>query len=90
MQYIKVAQPSFGEEEIQAVREVMLSGVIVSDRNVKEFERRFANYIGVQHAVAVNSGTAALHLGLLALDLRPGDEVIVPSMTFFSTAYSNG
>lgn len=84
-QIIQVAQPFVGEEEVQAVREVLLSGKYISGAKVKEFEQRFAEYIGVEYAVATNSCTAALHLSLAALGIGPGDEVIVPPLTFFST-----
>ncbi|MBW3001684.1 DegT/DnrJ/EryC1/StrS family aminotransferase [Candidatus Woesearchaeota archaeon] len=83
---IKVAIPIVDEEEVQAVREVLLSGHYTSGPKVKEFEEKFADYIGVKYAVAVNSGTAALHLGLATLGIKSGDEVIVPAMTFFATA----
>ncbi len=82
---IKVAKPFVDEEEVQAVREVLLSGRYVSGPKVEEFEKKFADYIGVKHAVAVNSGTAALHVALASLGIGPGDEVIVPPLTFFST-----
>ncbi|WP_456467705.1 DegT/DnrJ/EryC1/StrS family aminotransferase [Archaeoglobus sp.] len=82
---IKVAKPFVDEEEVQAVREVLLSGHYVSGPRVKEFEEKFAEYIGVKHAVAVNSGTAALHVALASLGIGPGDEVIVSPLTFFST-----
>ena len=82
---VKVATPQIGEEEIAAVREVLLSGRYVSGANVAAFEEQFAQYIGVEHAVMVNSGTAALHATMAALGLGPGDEVIVPAFTFFST-----
>ncbi len=85
---IKVAEPLVGEEEVQAVREVILSGQYVSGRRVEEFEKRFAEYIGVQYAVAVANGTAALHTALAAMGVGPGDEVIVPPLTFFSTVTS--
>lgn len=85
MEIIKVAQPCVGEEEVTAVREVILSGHYVSGPKVKEFEDRFAEYVGVKYAVAVNSGTAALHIALAVLGIGPGDEVIVPPLTFFST-----
>jgi perosamine synthetase len=85
---IKVAEPLVGEEEVQAVREVILSGQYVSGRRVEEFERRFAEYIGVRYAVAVSNGTAALHTALAAMGVGPGDEVIVPPLTFFSTVTS--
>jgi dTDP-4-amino-4,6-dideoxygalactose transaminase len=83
---IKVASPQVGEEEIAAVRDVLLSGWYVSGPKVKKFERRFADYVGVEHAVMVNSGTAAIHAALMAIGVGPGDEVIVPALTFFSTA----
>lgn len=82
---IKVAQPFVGTEEVKAVTKVLLSGRYVSGTMVEEFERRFAEYIGTKYAVAVNSGTAALHLALAILDIRVNDEVIVPPLTFFST-----
>ncbi len=82
---IKVAQPSVGKEEVKAVSEVVLSGRYISAAKVKEFEDKFADYLGVGHAVAVNSGTAALHIALAVLGIGPGDEVIVPPLTFFST-----
>jgi len=83
---IKVAIPIINEEEVQAVRNVLLSGYYTSGPKVAEFEKKFAEYIGTKYAVAVNSGTAALHLGLAALGIKSGDEVIVPAMTFFATA----
>jgi len=83
---IKVASPQVGEEEVAAVRDVLLSGWYVSGPKVREFEQRFADYIGVEHAVMVNSGTAAIHAALMAIGVGPGEEVIVPALTFFSTA----
>jgi perosamine synthetase len=83
---IKVASPQVGEEEVAAVREVLLSGRFVSGPKVDEFEQRFADYIGVAHAVALSSGTAALHAALACIGVGPGDEVVVPALTFFSTA----
>ncbi len=85
---IKVAEPLVGEEEVQAVREVILSGQYVSGRKVEEFERRFAEYTGTRYASAVSNGTAALHTALAAFGVGPGDEVIVPPLTFFSTVTS--
>lgn len=82
---INVAEPLVGEEEFEAVKEVLMSGMYVSGKTVKKFEEEFANYIGTEYAVAVNSGTSALHLSLMALGVEPGDEVIVPALTFFST-----
>ena len=83
--FIKVAVPITGEEEAAAVREVILSGNLVSGKNVAEFEEGFASYIGVSDTAAVNSGTAALHIALAMLNIGPGDEVIVPPLTFMST-----
>jgi perosamine synthetase len=85
---IKVATPITGEEEFEATREVFLSGNFVSGEKVAEFEKRFASYIGAEEACAVNSGTAALHIALAILGVGPGDEVIVPPLTFMSTVTS--
>jgi dTDP-4-amino-4,6-dideoxygalactose transaminase len=83
---IRLTIPEIGEEEIQAVARVLRSGNLVQGENVQEFERLVAEYTGIKHAVAVSSGTAALHLALLSLDIGPGDEVILPDFTFPSTA----
>jgi len=83
--FIKVATPLVGEEEIEAVREVLLSGNFVSGKKVAEFEDKFAEYIGTDYAVAVNSGTSAIYIALEAMGVKANDEVIVPPMTFFAT-----
>ncbi len=85
---IRVGKPFVGEEEIAAAAEVMRSGRLAAGPRADEFERRFAEYLGCRHVVALNSGTAALHLSLAALGIGPGDEVIVPPLTFFSTVAS--
>ncbi|HEY1261902.1 MAG TPA: DegT/DnrJ/EryC1/StrS family aminotransferase [Terriglobales bacterium] len=77
---------SLGEEEIQAATEVLRSGWLTMGAKTFEFERRFAEYIGARHAVAVSSCTAALHLSLEAIGLQPGDEVLLPTTTFTATA----
>ena len=78
--------PDIGEAETNAVVETLRSGWLTTGRKVKTFEADFCNYIGCSHSVAVNSGTAALHLALDAVGVKEGDEVIVPAMTFAATA----
>lgn len=85
---IALSRPSIGPEEIEAVVEVLESGMLAGGKRVAQFEEEFASLIGVEHAVAVGSGTAALHIGLLAMGLNRGDEVIVPSFTFAASANS--
>ena len=86
--FIPVARPVLGYEEIAAVTAVLESGMLASGSRVAEFEKQFAGFCGVSHAVAVNNGTAALHAALLAAGVGPGDEVIVPAFTFYATASS--
>lgn len=83
---IPVACPHLGREEEAAVAEVLRSGWLTQGPRVAEFEARFAAYVGGKHAVAVSSCTAALHLALLSLGVRPRDEVICPSLSFIATA----
>jgi perosamine synthetase len=83
---IPVAKPTLGEEEAAAARRVILSGWVVQGPEVAAFEEEFARVVGAQRAVACSSGTAALHLALMALDLGPGDEVITVSHSFIATA----
>lgn len=78
--------PEIGEEEIQSVVETLRSGWLTTGTKAKQFEAEFAQRIGVPHALAVNSCTAALHLALEAVGVTEGDEVIVPTMTFAATA----
>jgi UDP-4-amino-4-deoxy-L-arabinose-oxoglutarate aminotransferase len=75
-----------GREELHAVAEVLRGPVLTTGETVAAFERRFADYLGVGHALGVTSCTGALHLSLLALGIGPGDEVIVPAMTFIASA----
>lgn len=80
-------RPSIGEEEIEKVVACMRSGWLTTGPNAKAFEAEFANVLGGGcEALAVNSATAALHLGLEAMGVGPGDEVIVPTLTFTATA----
>ncbi|MDK2975427.1 MAG: perosamine synthetase [Methanofollis sp.] len=83
---VPVARPLLGAEEADAVRDVLASGMIAAGPKTAAFEERFAAFCGVPHAVATNSGTAALHAALLAGGVGPGDEVIVPSFSFIATA----
>lgn len=83
---VPFAVPLIDEADIAAVVDVMRSGWITTGPNVRAFEQRFADRLGVRHAVAVNSATAALHLALDAIGLQRGDEVIVPTVTFTASA----
>lgn len=82
---IPIANVELGEEEIESATDVLRSGYLVQGEQVERFEREFAEAPGANHAVAVSSGTAALHVAYLAL-LEPGQEVLVPSFTHVSTA----
>jgi len=73
-----------------AIRGVLESGVFINGPNVEAFEQEIASYLGVNYAVALNSGTDALHLGLRALDIGPGDEVITSPFTFVATTEAIG
>ncbi|MEO3806059.1 DegT/DnrJ/EryC1/StrS family aminotransferase [Nonomuraea sp. B1E8] len=83
---IAFADNTIGRPEIDAVTDVLTSGWLSADRRTRVFEEEFAAATGAQDAVFVSSGTAALHLAVLALGLRPGDEVIMPSLTFVAGA----
>ena len=83
---IRLAFPDLGEEELAEIASVLESGQLTMGPKVAEFEGALARACGVGHAVAVSSGTAALHLAVLALGIGPGDEVIVPAYTFPATA----
>ena len=83
---IPISLPVTGEEEWQATREPLMSGWITSGPKVRAFEEAFALRHKVKHAIAVTSATTALHLALVALGVKEGDEVIVPAFTWVSTA----
>jgi perosamine synthetase len=84
---IPVARPSIGERELRYVTDAVLSGWVSSrGKYIGMFEEQFASFCGTNHAVATSNGTVALHLALAALDIGPGDEVIVPALTFIATA----
>ncbi|NLT23668.1 MAG: UDP-4-amino-4,6-dideoxy-N-acetyl-beta-L-altrosamine transaminase [Syntrophorhabdus sp.] len=76
------------EDDISAVIEVLRSDWLTTGPKVAKFEEAFAKHVGARYAVAVNSGTAALHASIFAVGIKPGDEVIVPTITFAATANS--
>ena len=84
--YIPISKPYFNKNEEKALSDVIKSGWVMQGPMVSEFEEKFAQYVGTKYAVAVSSGTAALHLSLLALGIGEGDEVIIPSFSFIATA----
>ena len=84
--FLPYSLPSLGEEEAAEVADSIRSGWVTTGPKVNRFEEDFARYVGAEHAIAVSSCTAALHLTLAALNIGPEDEVIVPTLTFCSTA----
>ncbi|MCH8223975.1 MAG: DegT/DnrJ/EryC1/StrS family aminotransferase [Chloroflexi bacterium] len=85
-EFLPYFRPSIGQGEIDEVVDTLRSGWLTTGPKVQRLEEAFKAYLGAQNAVAVNSGTAALHLALATLDLEAGDEVIVPTYTFAATA----
>ena len=83
---IPIAKPVLGKEELEAVKEVFESGMLVQGKKVKQFEEKFAEYTGMEHAIAVTNGTVALDVALKALNLGPGDEVITPAFSFIASS----
>lgn len=88
MRYIPIAKPIISDEEITAVQATLKSGMIAQGETVKTFERRFSEYIGLKHSVAVSNGTSALDIALKALKIKAGDEVITTPFTFIATSNS--
>jgi perosamine synthetase len=82
---VPITKPVLGEEELEALRTPIENGWVVQGPAVKEFERRFGEYIGAEHCVATTSCTTALHIAVAALGLGPGDDVLVPAFTWVST-----
>src|ERR1700744_5850667 len=85
---VPMARPLLGDEEAAAVARVLGSGWVMQGPEVAAFEGELAAFVGARHAAAVSSGTAALHLALLAVGVRPGDEVVTVSHSFIATANS--
>lgn len=83
---IPFARPAVGPDESAAVYDLLMSGTVGQSAKVYEFEEAFAQLVGVPYAVAVSSCTAALHLGLSGFGIGPGDEIVVPSLSFIATA----
>ena len=88
MRSIPIAKPIIYEEEIRAVEEVLRTGMLAQGEAVRRFENDFSEYIGINNAIAVSNGTAALDLALKALGIKQGDEVITTPFTFIATANS--
>lgn len=86
MKKINLFKPFMGAAEAAAVKKTLLSGWITLGPRTEEFEQKFAKYVGAKHAVAVNSATAALHLALIVLGVKKGDEVITTPLTFATSA----
>lgn len=86
MDFIPIANTYIGEEEAKAVYDVVRSGWISMGKKVQEFENNVANYVGAKYALAMNNGTSTLHSILIALGVGPGDEVILPTLTYISTS----
>jgi perosamine synthetase len=86
--FVPVARPHLGAEEVSAAGRAILSGWVTQGPEVAAFEREFAQFVGAPHACAVSSGTTALHLALLGVGVRPGDEVITVSHSYIATANS--
>lgn len=88
MRIIPVARPLIDEREAEAARRPIMSGWVTQGPEVASFEREFAEYVGSRHACAVSSCTTALHLALIVVGVKPGDEVITVSHSFIATANS--
>lgn len=86
--FVPVARPHLGEAEVAAAGRAILSGWVTQGPEVAAFEKEFAEFVGASHACAVSSCTTALHLALLAVGVRPGDEVITVSHSYIATANS--
>lgn len=86
MDFIPLTSPDIRDEDIEAVVKVLRSGMLVQAQNVLDFEASMAAFTHAEHAIAVSNGTATLHLALVALGIKAGDEVIVPALSYVATA----
>ena len=86
MNMIRLFKPSVGNDELKNIKKIFLKSWLGYGEEVSKFERKFAKFIGTKYAVAVNSGTAALHLSLLCNNFPPKKKVLVPAITFSATA----
>ncbi|MGH3036609.1 MAG: DegT/DnrJ/EryC1/StrS family aminotransferase, partial [Gaiellaceae bacterium] len=84
--FLSFQPPAIGTEELEAVAETLRSGWLTSGPRTEELERRFGEYVGARHAIALASGTAAMHLSLVAAGIGPGDEVVTTPITWPATA----
>ena len=85
MKKIPIANPLIDLKEANAVYDTIKSGWITMGKKVKQFEEKFAKEVNAKYAVATNNGTSSLHLCLKAIDIKPGDEVIIPNITYISS-----
>ena len=83
---IPISKPTVTSEEVRLVSDAASGWISSIGQYINRFEDEFASYIGVRHCIATSNGTVAIHLALKALDIGPGDEVIVPDLSFVSTA----
>ena len=86
LSFLPYGKQEISEADVKAVAEALCSGWLTTGPRVAEFEKTFASWCGAREGVAVNSGTAALHAAMRAVELKPGDEVIVPAITFAASA----
>ena len=86
---INISEPVFSSEEIVNLKKVLKSGWLTQGKYVQKFENQFSKFHGFKHSLATTSCTTALHLILSALDIKNGDEVIVPSFTWVSNKFNN-